>query len=94
MEGSEGSLQGSWRGFFIRKGSDRTGGNGHKLKEGKFRLDIKKFFTVGMVGRWNRRLQVPQPLQCSRPDWISPLATMSNGMCPCPWQWWLGLNVL
>ncbi|GAB0182339.1 hypothetical protein GRJ2_000699200 [Grus japonensis] len=51
----KGAYKKAGEGLFIRAWSDKTRGNGLKLKEGRFRLDIrKKVFSMRVMGHWNR----------------------------------------
>jgi len=55
------------------------------MKEGRFRLDIrKKFITMRVVRPWPRKPQwLSSTWQHSRPGWMGLCATWSGGRGPC-----------
>jgi len=82
-------LKGSYRKegdrLFSRVCGDRTSGKVFKLKEGRFRLPIrKKSFTVRLVAQ--RCGLMPCPWRLSRQGWIRPWATCSSCACLCSLQ--------
>ncbi|GAB0180779.1 hypothetical protein GRJ2_000543200 [Grus japonensis] len=67
-------------GLFTKAWSDRTMVNDFKLKEGRFRLDVrKKFFTMRVVRHWNRlpreAVEVPS-LEVLKARWDGALGNM------------------
>jgi len=69
--------------------NDRTIENDSKLKEGRFRLDIrKKFFTMRAVRHWNRLPREAMDalsLEVLKAK-LDGGATWSGGQCSCSWQ--------
>jgi len=69
--------------IFTRSCSDRAKRNGFKLKEGRFRSNVRrKLFTQRAVRPWHccpEKLWVPHPWRCSRPGWMGPWAAWAGG---------------
>jgi len=75
---------------FTKACSERTSGNGFKLKEGRFSLDIrKKFLMMSVVRHWNRlsgEVVDVQSLEVFKVRLDRALSNLIGERCPCPWQ--------
>ena len=75
----KGAYKKAGEGLFTRACSDRMRGNGFKLKEGRFRLDRRKKFTVSVVRHWNRL-----PREVVDAPFLEVFKVGLSGRCP--WQ--------
>jgi len=79
-----------WEGeqLLTQSGSDRTRGNDYKLKEGKFRLDIRqKILTQRAVMPWH---SCPEKLWCPNPGGAQGHAGWALGSL----SWWVATSPL
>ena len=87
----EGSLQAGTGLTFYNLIVIGEGGNGFKLKEGRFRLVVRqKFFTQRRWHSCPEKLWVPHSWRLSRPGWMGPWAAELVGGTPARsrgWDW-------
>jgi len=83
---SKGSYRKEGDRFFSRVCGNRTRGNVFKLREGRFRLDMrKKSFTVRVVRHWHRLVDAPS-LQSFKVRLDQALGNLIELWCPCSLQ--------
>lgn len=92
-------LKGTYRkvgwGPFIRACSNRTKGNGFKLKDSRFRFITSVLGKNSLLGDWwgtetvqacPKKLWIPYPWKCTRPGWKRHWETLFSERCFGLWQ--------
>ena len=65
---------------YLKRDYKQEGGEGFKLKEGRFRLDVSMIFTESgeVLAQAAQRLWMPHPHRCLRPGYMGSWAASSS----------------